>query len=105
MMDEILSKFGLKYTDLLPEEKQVLSKWLDDLKTNEVTIEKIKAYFNEMRRAVEDEITKYDLTSKHILFLQARLKNYMLFVDFLSSYDKAKAALEIRLKAIKKQGI
>jgi len=103
MLDEILKRFNLKYEDLSKSEQDTLSGWLVALQNNAVTTEGIRMYFIQMRRGVEEELTKYNLTKEQDLFLKARLRNYMMIEDFLTGPDKAKAALEKALENIKRK--
>lgn len=103
MLDEILHRFNLKYEDLTKAEQETLSGWLVALQNNAVTTEGVRMYFAQMRRSVEDELTKHNLSKEQDLFLKARLRNYMLVEDFLTGPEKAKAALEKALENIKRK--
>jgi len=94
MIDEVLEKLGLKYEDLNATERETLNSWLDALGKSQLTIESIKGYVSAMRDAVEQELAKAELNTKQDTFLKARLRNYMLLEAFLSTPEKAKAAIE-----------
>jgi len=104
MIDEILSKLGLKYEDLdkpgYAGEKKQLQIWLEAISNNKVTTESIKTYIHEMRSAVEMELTKPGLDPKNDLFLKARLRNYLLLEGMLTSPERAKAQLEQNLASM-----
>ena len=102
-MDEILTRFNLKYEDLNTAERETLNTMLASLSKNELTIAKIKEYIESMRDAVEDDLTKVGHESKQDIFLKARLRNYMLLEAFLTTPEKAKRAIETALSAIPKQ--
>lgn len=103
MLDEILKRFDLKYEDLTTAEKDTLSGWIVALQNNAVTTESVRMYFAQMRRGVEEELTKHNLSKEQDLFLKARLRNYMLVEDFLTGPEKAKEALEKAMGNIKKK--
>lgn len=107
-MEELLNKLGMKYDDLNQDEKSTLSAWMDSLQTSAMTTEKIKEAVQAMKFSVENELID---TPEHILFifpnrkqilLKARLKNYMLIEAFLTSPERAKAAIEQAILSLKK---
>ncbi len=100
MIDELLEKFGLKYDDLNPLEKETLNSWSEALQKGQLSVEKIRNYIASMKQAVENEVTKTDLNSKQDLFLKARLRNYMLLEAFLSTPEKAKEQIENAIKGM-----
>jgi hypothetical protein len=101
MFDKLLSKFGVQYEDLNTLEKETLTKWLENLSTKQLTVDSIKEHVTELIIAVEKELSAYDLPKEKDLFLKARLKNYLLLQDFLTSPDKAQKHIEESLKNIK----
>lgn len=100
-MDELLKSFNLKYDDLNAAEKETLQTMLSNMQHDVLTIEKLKDYINNMRDAVEEELTRSDIGTKQDLFLKARLRNYRLLAAFLQTPEKAKKQLEQALKGIK----
>ena len=106
MLDEFLQKYGLKYEDLdkkgFSGERETLNKWLDTLSKNQITVEGIKIYIQNMRYSVEMELTKTGLNKQEDTFLKARLRNYMLLEAFLVGPEKAKEQLVKNLKELKK---
>lgn len=106
-MDEILNKFGLTYEDLNKSEKEQLEIWMNALQTNQLTTDKIKEHLSAMRFSVEQELVNepetrfiFFINRKQIL-LKARLRNYMLLEAFLSSPERAKAAIEQSISQLK----
>ena len=102
MIDEFLKKFNLKYEDLNELEKETLMNWLEALSNQELSVEKIKNYVRDMLSAVEKELADCNLPKEKDLFLKARMRNYLLLLDFLTSPEKVKRSLEEALKNIKK---
>lgn len=100
--DKILEKLGLKYEDLNNIEKETLNNWMESLQKNQLSVETLKSYILSMRDSVENELTKAENGSKQDIFLKARLRNYMLLEAFLTSPEKAKAALERSLSGMVK---
>ena len=94
MIDEILQRIGLKYEELSPVEKETLNTWVNAISQNQLTIESIKTYISAMRESVESELTQTNLNDKQDAFLKARLRNYILLENMLTSPEKAKAGLE-----------
>jgi len=101
-MDDILKKYGLKYEDLNPTEKETLNTWLTALKQGQLTLDKIKDYISAMRDSVESELTKIGHENKQDIFLKARLRNYMLLEGFLSTPERAEKMMEKSLSGLKK---
>lgn len=111
MIDEILSKFGLKYEDLNSAEKETLHQWLDLLSSKKLSLDDVKANIRQMKESVEKELTEIPsgwftwlLGWRRDFILKARLRNYMLLEAFLESPDKAKQALENMLARLGKRG-
>lgn len=93
-MDEALAALGLKFEDLTKEERKYYLEQLKVMAERPLGAEDIRFYIGKMRRSVEEELTKFDLGNKQDLFLKARLRNYMLLEEFLTTHARAKAAYE-----------
>jgi hypothetical protein len=100
MIEEILKKFQIKFDDLNAAETETLKLWLESLSKNELSVAKIKDYIRSMLSAVEKELSENSDKNKDI-YLKARMRNYLLLVDFLESPEKAKKMLENTLKNLK----
>lgn len=123
-IDDILKKFGLTYEELSEAELKTLNGWLDALKREELTVDKVKSYISEMKSTIEDELANIkevpsDWVSALSLFipflgivrkwyedhyqnmLKARLKNYILLELFLTSPERAKVQIEKAVKNLK----
>lgn len=101
LIDDILTKFDVKFDDLNTAERETLNTMLESLQKKQLTVEKIKEYIGVMRDSVEMELTKIGHESKQDIFLKARLRNYMLLESFLASPEKARLAIERSLQGIK----
>lgn len=106
-MDELAKSLGInthgaKYADMTPDEKQTFHAMLDTVKHRTLTIEDVRGYLGLMRSAVEQELTKFNLSKEEDMFLKARLRNYMLFESFLIGPERAKQELEKALKNVVK---
>jgi hypothetical protein len=109
-MQSLLEKFGVKYEDLNPAEKETLREWQKSLETRQITLEGVKDYVRNLVEAVERELADtQESTSiwswlshrKKDIFLKGRLKNYLMLHDFLSGPDKARKYIEQSLNNIK----
>lgn len=123
-MDQILEKFGLKYEDLNAEERNTLKLWIDGINKSQITIGTVKEYVTRMREAVAKELGTIKETpqtwqgilgmfipfvgllrkwysDQHELMLKARLKNYIMLEELLSTPDRANKMLESVLSGIK----
>ena len=105
MIDEILTKLGLKYEDLSKVERETLHTWMESLDKNTVTLASVKTYISSMKDSVEQELTKIDNGSKQDIFLKARLRNYMLLEAFLFGPEKAKQAIDRAIASLVKKVI
>ena len=102
MIDKLLKKFNLKYEDLNKVEKETLGGWLENLSKQKITVKGIEDYIRKMLTGVERELAQDDLPKTKDIFLKARMRNYLLLLDFLTSPEKAKRSIEESLKNIKK---
>lgn len=101
MKDDILAKFGLKYEDLNAAERETYHTMLQSLQQSELTVAAVKGHISAMRESVEQELSQMGHGGKQDIFLKARLRNYLLLEAFLTSPEKAKAALERALAGIR----
>lgn len=109
--------------ELQPEELQTLLSWADQLQSKEATIADVRFHISQMKEFVEQELTaKKELPNKwlHLLSyfipfvgliekwyqdqyelgLKARLRNYMLFENFLASPERRKKAIESQIERL-----
>lgn len=96
-MDELLKIFGVKdltYDQLSQAERATFHSWLDGLKRNALTISSVHDYIRQLRDAVENELTKPNITSREDLFLKARLRNLLLLDSMLTLPAKAEELLK-----------
>ena len=109
MIDELLEKFGLKYEDLNPTEKETFHTMLDAVNKNQLTPEKLKDYVTAMKYSIETELANepeykevfiFRVRNDKNIYLKARLRNYMLLEAFLLSPAKAKESLERALSGV-----
>lgn len=112
-MDEILSKFNLKFEDLTQVERDTFSGWMQSLSQRSISVEKIRDYIQSMREAVSQELIDepefnyifiFKVPNRKQILLKARLKNYLLLEAMLSTPEKAKKAIEQQLAAIVPKG-
>ncbi len=117
LIDEVLERNGLKYSQLNPHEREYLNTWLTSFKTESLTIPKVQQYVSGMRAAIEQELTSKSETPQSWMSvlslliplvgivrkwyqdqrkveLQARLRNYMLLEALLTAPDKAQQEME-----------
>lgn len=100
IIDDILTKLGLKYEDLTSAERDTLSQWIQALDSNQLTLPRVKDYIALLRDQVEDEIVQVANGTKQDLFLKARLRNLKLIEAFLSTPEKAREALDRAIAGI-----
>ena len=109
MIDEILKRYGVKYEELEDVEKETLNTWLDALKQGQITIEKVREYLRAMRDSVEltlesepefIQVFIFKIRNDKNILLKARLRNYRLLESFLSTPQKAKAAINRALAGV-----
>ena len=108
-MDELLTKFGLKYEELTPLEKETLHSMVNAAQQNILSVEKIKDNIQACKYSVEQELSNTPSNLFTWLFgwkrdfgLKARLRNYMLLEAVLTSPERAKKALEQTLSQVRK---
>lgn len=103
-MDELLQKFNLKRETLTTDEVLTLEKWSKSLATQQLHVADIRSYLDEMIASIEKNLYSYDtppMTFANLVFkrrrkrhLEARLHNYILLRDFVTSPEKARAFVE-----------
>ena len=102
MFQDLLNKHNLKYEDLNSQERETLRSWVEATSKNELTVQKITEYIGQLKDAVEEELSAYDLPKEKDLLLKARLKNYRILHNFLTAPERARKLIEESLKNIKK---
>lgn len=101
-MDEILTKFNLKYEDLNSVEKETLTNMMMEYQGNILTVERMKEHFSSMRDAVSEELSKTLDNTRQDIYLKARLRNYTMIIMILSAPEKNRKKIEEALKHVKK---
>lgn len=102
-VDEFLSKIGVPYEKLEEEERETLLGWLKNLSERQLSLEDVKTNVRKMADGVARELSEPELPKKKDIFLKARLRNYLLVLDFLTGPEEAKKGLERYMKNIKLQ--
>lgn len=105
LWDELLDNLGVGYNDLNYLEKEHIAKLQQEYtKATEVlTLEGFKQYLNSIKGLIERELASEKLTSEQDLFLKARLRNCLEFLDFFEGPEKRKAEIEAQILSIKKK--
>ena len=102
IIDDILSKTGLKYEQLKSAERDTLNQWIQALDSNQLTVERVKGYISTLKDTVENELASepeyiqvfiFKFRNDRNVFLKARLRNLLLIDALLTSPAKAKEAL------------
>lgn len=99
--DILLKKYGLKYEDLNPVEKESFHNMVDSVKQGQLTLEKVKDYLHAMRDSLLLEMSSYDTGTKQDLFIKARIRNYTLLISLFETPEKAQKSLEQALRGVK----
>lgn len=111
MLSNLLEKHGVKYEDLNATEKETYHQWEQLLSKNELTLQNVKDFIPRLAEAVQRELTDLKETTsfwaflfgwKKDFYLKARLRNYLMIQDFLSSPDKDKKYIEQSIQNINK---
>ena len=112
-MDEILKALGITWNDISTAEADTLERWVKDIDTQSLTLERVQTYLAVMRESVSRELAEecepgflHFLGIKHNKnpYLKARLMNYILLEQVLSSPARAKAELQRQLLYLKTNG-
>jgi len=101
MLEEFLSKIGVPVEKLEEEEKRTLMQWLENLSQQRISLNDVENYIRKMADDVARELCEAEVSGKKDIFLKARLKNYLLLLDFLTAPRKARESLEKYLKGLK----
>jgi len=124
IVDEILTKVGIEFEDLNSAERETLLQWTQVLDSNQLDVDSIRRFIHSLKTSVQTELESlrsetprswmsimalfipfYGLIKKwyqdeHRLFLEARLRNYMLIESFLIGPKKAKESLDRAIAGI-----
>lgn len=110
MLNRLLEQYGVNYEDLNAAEKETLEKWQKALEVKELSVATVTDHVKSLIDAVEKELVElkestsfwtYLYQWKKDFYLKARLKNYLLLYDFLSTPEKARKYVEQSIKNIK----
>ena len=123
-IDKLLEAKGLKFDDLTPDEREVYYSWIQALETNKLSVESIRESITQSKHAIELELTdirpipqtwlsllsflipligivRKTYQDQRELELRARLRNYILLENMLTSPERAKKAIEKQIGNIK----
>lgn len=110
MIDEILNKFGIKFEELTGEERKTLETWTQALTAGQLTMESVREYLRAMKDSVEEALESepeivyllgiFKVANRNHVFLKARLRNYRMLLDFLSTPERARKAIEKSLSTL-----
>lgn len=121
--DEILSRVGLKYEELRPDERETLNTWTTALQAGPLTVDQVAANITRMRETLEKELT--DIKSKtpawitvlsifvplvaiilkwyqdqEELGLKARLRNCLMIEAMITGPEKRRADVNRQIDAL-----
>lgn len=122
-VDELLKKRGLTFDELTSDERETLYSWMNAINKNQITVVDVRDYVLKMRDSVATALTELDETphtwlgllglfvpfvgivrkwylDQRKLALEARLRNYILLEQMLSTPDRARAAVEKQVSAM-----
>ena len=112
MLNDLLHKFNINRASLTSDELQTIDTWAQALRTRKLAPEDVLGYIESMITAIERELTGYDtpqsftafiFRGKRRVYLEARLYNYLMLRDFLSSPEKARKYAETQLRNLSNQ--
>lgn len=123
-IDEVLKKRGLTFDELTSDERETLFSWMNSINKNQITVVDVRNYVIRMRDSVAQALTELDEVNpstwlgilglfipfvgivrkwyldQRKLALEARLRNYILLEQMLSTPDRARAAVEKQVAAM-----
>lgn len=101
--EDYLKKFGLKFEDLNSVERESLFAMVDATKRQALTPGLLLEKFEAIRDSLVNEVSNYENGSRQDLYVKARLRNVNLYINILTSPDKAQRALEQALGNVKRK--
>ena len=110
MFDELLEKAGITREKMNAEERETLERWAKQLSVKQLTPIEVKEYIDQMIKAVEKELAGYEtpesfvaylFRGKRMIYVKARLYNYLMLRDFLTAPEKARALVEKHITNLK----
>jgi hypothetical protein len=112
MIDDLLKKFNIDRSTLTSVEMDTLSSWAEALRQKRLMPDDVLAYVNSMIESLERELCGYEqpkglvgvlFRGKRHRHIEARLLNYLMLRDFLSSPERAQKYIEGQLKNLTNQ--
>lgn len=100
--EALLKQFGLRFEDLNSVERESFFNLVESVKTNDLTLDKLKDRIEMMRESVIMEVSNYKNGSTQDIYCKARIRNYTLIIGILGGQERAQKALEQALSNIKK---
>jgi len=109
-LQSLLEKTGLSLDDLNEAERKTLFSWMEDLSKNTLTVEGVKFHVSALVEAVQHDIAGIEepktlwgwlFQRKRDVYLKARLKNYVMLRDFVTSPERAQKWIEAQVKTLK----
>lgn len=110
-IQSLLERAGLTFDDLNKAERDTLFSWMEDLSKKTLTVEGVKHHVAGLVEAVQRELAGIEepktlwgrlFQHKRDLYLKARLKNYLMLQDFVTSPDRAQRWIEEQVKGLKR---
>jgi len=109
ILEELLQKYGVDRNTLTAAESEVLDKWAKMLAIKQLTLSDIENHVNAMIESLERELTGHEnppVTFANLVFrgrrerhLKARLQNYIMLRDFVTSPERARQYIEKQLSS------
>lgn len=123
-LDKLLQDKGLKFEDLNPDEKEIYFSWNEALSKSKISVDSVRDFITQSRYAIELELTEskdkpQSWISLLTLFipivgiirkfyqdrreseLKARLRNYILIENMLTSPERAEKMIKKQISNIK----
>ena len=98
---KLLEAKDIVYEDLNSAERETFTQMATAYASKELTVADIKEYIQKAKISVENDLAAYDLPKDKDLLLKARLRNYIMLLDFLDGPEKAKRWIEQAINNLK----
>lgn len=98
ILENVLSKLGVSYTELNQEERDTFNKWREALSGRRLTDDDVKTFLDTEYNDAVKKLSSAKLNERDDIFLKMKLDFIIKTKEFLSIPDKERAMVEQHVK-------
>lgn len=98
LLEKMLGKLGVSYSELNQEERDTFNKWRDALSGRKLTDEDVKVFLNNEYHDAVEKLSSQKLNERDDIFLKMKVDFIIKTKEFLAIPDKERAMVEQHIK-------